>query len=79
MLSSEFSIIENPFEATEPVTGLFLLNKNLFLHTHLKYAEYDMRGNLLRQAELKDVGEGWELLCRHRIARNLRYLVTSML
>ncbi|KFB37533.1 AGAP011163-PA-like protein [Anopheles sinensis] len=62
MLSSEFNIIENPFEPTEPITGLYLLNKNLFLHTHQKYAEYDMRGNLQRQEELQNVGEGWELL-----------------
>ncbi|XP_039442775.1 NACHT and WD repeat domain-containing protein 2 [Culex pipiens pallens] len=62
MLSSEFAIIDNPFEETEPITGLFLLNKNLFLHTKLRYAFYDMRGALIEKHQLPDITDEWELL-----------------
>lgn len=65
MLSSEFAIIDNPFEETEPITGLFLLNKNLFLHTKLRYAFYDMRGALIEKHQLPDITDEWELLCKY--------------
>lgn len=64
MLSSEFSIIENPFDEEESITGLYLLNKNLFLHTKLRYAYYDMRGALIEKQKLEDVTDEWELLCK---------------
>ena len=67
MLSSEFVIIENPFEKDEPITGLFLLNQNMFLHTKLKFAMYDMRGHLLEQATIPDASNDWEILCRKKI------------
>ncbi|XP_065084724.1 NACHT and WD repeat domain-containing protein 2 [Ochlerotatus camptorhynchus] len=62
MLSSEFTIIDNPFNEDEPITGLYLLNKNLFLHTKLRYAYYDMRGTLIEKQEIEDVTDAWELL-----------------
>lgn len=64
MLSSEFTIIDNPFNEDEPITGLYLLNKNLFLHTKLRYAYYDMRGTLIEKQEIEDVTDAWELLCK---------------
>ncbi|XP_055384364.1 NACHT and WD repeat domain-containing protein 2 isoform X2 [Condylostylus longicornis] len=62
MLSSEFVVIENPFEADENVTGVFLLNNSLFINTHLKWARFDMRGNLAKRFESPKDAEGWQLL-----------------
>ncbi|XP_059619516.1 NACHT and WD repeat domain-containing protein 2 [Phlebotomus argentipes] len=62
MLSSEFVIIDNPFEASDQVTGVFLLNQNLFIHTKLKWARFDMRGNLQEKFDAINVTDEWEIL-----------------
>lgn len=62
MLSSEFVIINNPFEQTDQVTGVYLLNQNLFVHSKLKIARYDMRGNLQEIFNTPDVTTEWEIL-----------------
>ncbi|XP_055685545.1 NACHT and WD repeat domain-containing protein 2 [Lutzomyia longipalpis] len=62
MLSSEFVIIDNPFEAKDQVTGVYLLNQNLFIHTKLKWARFDMRGNLQEKFDAVNVTEDWEIL-----------------
>lgn len=64
MLSSEFVVLDNPFEELEPVTGVFLLNQSLFVHTKLKWARYDMRGNLIEIISVPDVTEEWEILSK---------------
>ncbi|GAB0097357.1 NACHT domain-containing protein [Sergentomyia squamirostris] len=62
MLSSEFVIIDNPFEATDQVTGVYLLNQNFFIHTKLKWARFDMRGNFQEKFDAVNVTEDWEIL-----------------
>ncbi|CAH1118502.1 unnamed protein product [Phaedon cochleariae] len=46
MLSSEFVIIDNPLPEGYTVTGIYLLNYNLFIFGNDKWARFDMRGNL---------------------------------
>lgn len=45
MLSSEFTVIDNPLDNEEAVKGVFLLNHNLYIHGHASWARFDMRGN----------------------------------
>lgn len=63
MLSSEFSIINNPFDESDNIHGVFLLNNAFFLYSKLKWALYDMRGQFQESHEISDVnGNEWELL-----------------
>ncbi|CAD7093198.1 unnamed protein product [Hermetia illucens] len=62
MLSSEFVVVDNPFEAGEPVTGVYLLNHSLFINTKLKWARFDMRGNLMEQSKAPPGTDNWEIL-----------------
>ena len=64
MLSSEFVIINNPFdEEYDPINGVFLLNQSFFVYSKLKWARYDMRGELQETHEFTDInGEEWQLL-----------------
>lgn len=73
MLSSEFVIIENPFDETDHVTGLYLLNQSLFIHTKLKWARFDMRGNLILLNTEARVGEEWETLCESFLITHLKF------
>lgn len=72
-LSSEFVIIDNPFDvASDHVTGLFLLNQSIFIHTKRKFAQFDMRGNLQGICNVsQSVGEEFQILCKDRGAGNL--------
>lgn len=63
MLSSEFVIIDNPFNEGDPVTGVFLLNQSLYINSKRKWARFDMRGKFLEQIEAPNVNEEWEILC----------------
>lgn len=45
MLSSEFIIIDNPLPLGNTVTGIFLLNHNLFIYSDNNWVKFDMRGN----------------------------------
>lgn len=45
MLSSEFVVIDNPLPEEESVSGIFLLNKNLFIYGVGSWVCFDMRGN----------------------------------
>jgi NACHT domain- and WD repeat-containing protein len=65
MLSSEFVIIDNPFEPYHDVSGVYLLNYSLFIYSKLKWARYDMRGTLEEQVDvLPNNDENWEILCK---------------
>ncbi|XP_055907671.1 NACHT and WD repeat domain-containing protein 2 [Eupeodes corollae] len=61
-LSSEFVVIDNPFEEQDQVTGLYLLNYSLFVNTKLKWARFDMRGNLMEQFSAPSDAANWEIL-----------------
>lgn len=45
MLSSEFITIENPLPPDTAVTGIYLLNHNLFIFGESNWVKFDMRGN----------------------------------
>lgn len=45
MLSSEFIIIDNPLLPGSTVTGIYLLNHNLFIYGENNWIKFDMRGN----------------------------------
>ncbi|XP_068899926.1 NACHT and WD repeat domain-containing protein 2 isoform X2 [Tenebrio molitor] len=45
MLSSEFVIVDNPLPEGEPVCGIYLLNRNLFIYGIASWVMFDMRGN----------------------------------
>jgi NACHT domain- and WD repeat-containing protein len=63
MLSSEFTIINNPFEESDNISGVYLLNQAFFIYSKLKWAQYDMRGQLQETHEFTDInGAEWELL-----------------
>ncbi|XP_034486259.1 NACHT and WD repeat domain-containing protein 2 [Drosophila innubila] len=63
MLSSEFVVINSPFEEADgPVSGLYLLNQNLFLICKLRWAKFDMRGNLVDIYEVPGQNTDWEIL-----------------
>lgn len=71
MLSSEFNIINNPFDETDNISGVFLLNIAFFVYSKLKYAQYDMRGQFQEIKEFTDVnGEEWELLSMEFLSMN---------
>ncbi|XP_055855708.1 NACHT and WD repeat domain-containing protein 2 [Episyrphus balteatus] len=61
-LSSEFVVIDNPFDERDQVTGLYLLNYSLFVNTKLKWARFDMRGNLMEQFTAPSDTADWEIL-----------------
>ncbi|ALC45346.1 CG10185 [Drosophila busckii] len=63
MLSSEFVVINSPFEESDgPVNGLHLLNQNLFIICKLRWAQFDMRGNLIEIFEVPGENANWEVL-----------------
>ncbi|XP_039495368.1 NACHT and WD repeat domain-containing protein 2 isoform X2 [Drosophila santomea] len=63
MLSSEFVVINSPFEESHgPVSGLYLLNQNLFITCKLRWAQFDMRGNLVDTFEVPGENKDWEIL-----------------
>ncbi|XP_030375810.1 NACHT and WD repeat domain-containing protein 2 [Scaptodrosophila lebanonensis] len=63
MLSSEFVVINSPFEENDgPVSGLHLLNQNLFITCKLRWAQFDMRGNLVDSREVPGENKDWEIL-----------------
>lgn len=45
MLSSEFVIVDNPLPTGGSVTGIYLLNHNLFIYGDKNWVKFDMRGN----------------------------------
>lgn len=45
MLSSEFVIIDNPLPGGNSVTGIYLLNHNLYIYGSENWIKFDMRGN----------------------------------
>lgn len=45
-LTSEFFVIENPFDNGEIVSGVNMLNTHLFVHGTSSICKYDLRGNL---------------------------------
>lgn len=45
-LTSEFIVIENPFDNGEIVSGVNMLNSHLFVHGSSLLCRYDLRGNL---------------------------------
>lgn len=45
MLSSEFTILDNPLSNEEPVKGVYLLNHNLYIYGIASCVRFDMRGN----------------------------------
>lgn len=44
-LTSEFIVIENPFDNGEIVSGVNMLNTHLFVHSSSSLCRYDLRGN----------------------------------
>jgi NACHT domain- and WD repeat-containing protein len=66
MLSSEFVIIDNPFEQhNQDVSGVYLMNYNLFVYSKTKWVRYDMRGALEGEFDVLGENEGnWEILCK---------------
>lgn len=63
MLSSEFNIINNPFDEDDNIHGVFLLNHAFFIYSKLKWALFDMRGQFQESHEITDInGNEWELL-----------------
>ncbi|XP_053968962.1 NACHT and WD repeat domain-containing protein 2 [Anastrepha ludens] len=63
MLSSEFVVIDSPFEECDgPVSGLYLLNQSLFLTCKLRWAQFDMRGNLMGVHDIYGDITDWEIL-----------------
>lgn len=64
MLSSEFTIIDNPLLNEEPVRGVWLLNKNLFIHGDSSWVRFDMRGNKEEYFESGMDPTEWPILCR---------------
>lgn len=46
MLSSEFTLIDNPLEEQEKVCGVYLLNQSLFIYGRSSWVKDDLRGNL---------------------------------
>lgn len=63
MLSSEFVIIENPLPGAEPVKGVYLLNRQLYVYGGNAWVRFDMRGN---QEEVFESGmkADWVILCK---------------
>ncbi|XP_056633882.1 NACHT and WD repeat domain-containing protein 2 [Diorhabda sublineata] len=62
MLSSEFVVIDNPLPDQTAVTGIFLLNHNLYIYGKDTWIKYDMRGT--RQEEYSsplDMSD-WDIL-----------------
>lgn len=45
MLSSEYIVIDNPLSSGGTVTGIYLLNHNLFIYGEDRWVKFDMRGN----------------------------------
>lgn len=45
-LTSEFIVIQNPFDNEEIVSGVNMLNTHLFIHGFFSLCRYDLRGNL---------------------------------
>ncbi|XP_068157619.1 LOW QUALITY PROTEIN: NACHT and WD repeat domain-containing protein 2 [Drosophila tropicalis] len=63
MLSSEFVVINSPFEDVDgPVSGLHLLNQSLFITCKLRWAQFDMRGNLVNTFQVPGENDNWEIL-----------------
>ncbi|XP_034663860.1 NACHT and WD repeat domain-containing protein 2 [Drosophila subobscura] len=63
MLSSEFVVINSPFEECHgPVSGLYLLNHCLFITCKLRWAQFDMRGNLVDTFDVPGENADWEIL-----------------
>ncbi|XP_018333645.1 NACHT and WD repeat domain-containing protein 2 [Agrilus planipennis] len=62
MLTSEFVVIENPLPNNEPVAGVFLLNKNLFVYGSTYWVLFDMRGNEEDKFRSPATEEGWNIL-----------------
>jgi hypothetical protein len=63
MLSSEFVIIDNPFDERDPVCGVFLLNQCFFVYSKISYTRFDMHGTLLEKIEITDINKNeWNLL-----------------
>lgn len=63
MLSSEFNIINSPFDESDNVHGVFLLNHAFFIFSKFKWASFDMRAQLKQIHEFSDLNNAeWELL-----------------
>jgi len=52
-LTSEFLVIENPFDNGEIVLGVNMLNTHVFVHGSSSLCRYDLRGNLESKYLLK--------------------------
>ncbi|KAI9580289.1 NACHT and WD repeat domain-containing protein 2 [Glossina fuscipes] len=64
MLSSEFVVIDNPFEEEDgSLSSLYLINQSLFISCKLKWARFDLRGNLVEIHIINaDDTYAWEIL-----------------
>lgn len=64
MLSSEYVTIDNPLKDESPVTGIYLLNYNLFIYGAGSWFRYDMRGNFEEEFNVRNVEKSeWPILC----------------
>uniref|UniRef100_A0A2H8TJ14 Guanine nucleotide-binding protein subunit beta-like protein n=3 Tax=Melanaphis sacchari TaxID=742174 RepID=A0A2H8TJ14_9HEMI len=61
-LTSEFIVIENPFENGETVSGVNMLNTHLFVHGSFSLCRYDLRGNLESKITTNEDPNQWVLM-----------------
>ncbi|XP_050546334.1 NACHT and WD repeat domain-containing protein 2 isoform X3 [Daktulosphaira vitifoliae] len=61
-LTSEFIVIENPFDNGKNVTGVNMLNTHLFVHESSLLLRYDLRGNLESREQVNEEVEKWTLM-----------------
>ncbi|XP_026816728.1 NACHT and WD repeat domain-containing protein 2 isoform X2 [Rhopalosiphum maidis] len=61
-LTSEFIVIENPFENGEMVSGVNMLNTHLFVHGSFSLCRYDLRGNLESKITTNEDPNKWVLM-----------------
>lgn len=64
MLSSEFTLIDNPLANEEAVKGVYLLNHNLFIHGNSSWVRFDMRGNKEETFETSMNSTEWPILSK---------------
>lgn len=64
MLSSEFTLIDNPLENDEHVKGVYLLNRNLYIYGNASWVRFDMRGTKEHHWRTNIDTEEWPVLCK---------------
>lgn len=63
MLSSEFVIIENPLDENHEVSGVFLLNRNLYIYGKKDWIKFDLHGNKEEHYSSSLKTSDWCILC----------------